>query len=172
MRSIKSIIALFSICAAVALMLAFTNSITAPIIAEKEAEAVREALREVLPSANDFEKLDTASYDLSESITEAYRADNGGYVFKLKTTGYASGFVIMCGVDAEGKVSGALCISSGETLGYEKTFGGNFVGKNVDEAEKIDTVSGATKTTRAYKEAVKTALKAAEILKGGTANEK
>ena len=81
MRSIKSIIALFSICAAVALMLAVTNSVTAPIIAEKEAEAVREALREVLPSANDFEKLDTSAVGLSESITEAYRAEIGADVY-------------------------------------------------------------------------------------------
>ena len=63
---------------------------------------------------------------------------------------------------------GALCISSGETLGYEKSFGENFKGLALDGVEKIDTVAGATKTTAAYRAAVADALRAAEILREGS----
>ena len=34
--------------------------------------------------------------------------------------------VIMCGVSKDGVVTGALCLSSNETLGKEKTYGENF----------------------------------------------
>ena len=42
------------------------------------------------------------------------------------------------------------------------------VGKNVDAIDGIDTISGATKTTAAYRSAVKDALNAAIILGGGS----
>jgi uncharacterized protein with FMN-binding domain len=86
----------------------------------------------------------------------------------MKTAGYGSGLIIMCGVSADGVVTGATCLSSSETLGYEKTFGENFTGKDATGIEGVDTISGATKTTAAYKNAVKDALNATVILGGGS----
>ncbi|MBQ7334164.1 MAG: FMN-binding protein [Clostridia bacterium] len=76
--------------------------------------------------------------------------------------------MILCGVNADGTVSGATCLASTETLGYEKTYGENFIGKNMEGVDGVDTVSGATKTTGAYRSAVKDALNAAIILGGGS----
>ena len=73
----------------------------------------------------------------------------------------------MCGVTADGTVSGAVCLSSGETLGYEKTYGDNFKGKDALALGTVDTISGATKTTSAYRSAINDAMNAAKILKGG-----
>ena len=67
---------------------------------------------------------------LPATVTEVFREANGGYVVKMTTTGYSSGLIIMCGVNADGTVSGAVCLGSSETLGYEKTFGESFVGKD------------------------------------------
>lgn len=53
-------------------------------------------------------------------------------------------------------------------MGYEKTWGENAVGATVDTVDSLDTVSGATKTTLAYKNAVKDALNTAVILGGGS----
>ena len=75
--------------------------------------------------------------------------------------------VIMCGVDANGNVTGAICLSSNETLGHEKTFGEKFTGKDAAGVDAVDTFSGATKTTAAYKNAIKDALNTAIILGGG-----
>ncbi len=169
-RSLNSITVLVCICAVIAVLLAFTNEITLPIIEENEKKAANDALLEVLPDGEEFESVDISLYSLPPTITEAYSEKNGGYVFKLETTGYASGFVIMCGVNSNGAVSGAICLSSNETLGYEKIFGKWLVGKNADSIGVIDTVSGATKTTNAYKNAVMDAIKAADIL--GSAAEK
>ena len=74
----------------------------------------------------------------------------------------------MCGVSADGTVTGAVCLASTETLGFEKTFGESFTGKDAAGVDAVDTISGATKTTTAYKNAVKDALNAAVILGGGS----
>lgn len=167
-KSVKSTFVLVSICAVIAVMLALTNYITAPIIMKNENAAANDALLEVLPDGGDFEKLDISTFTLPSTVTDAYSAKNGGYVFKMTTTGYSSGFVIMCGINADGTVSGAVCLSSTETLGYEATYGKEFVGKNSESIETVDTISGATKTTAAYRLAVKDALNSAIIVGGGS----
>ena len=167
-KSVKSTLVLVVICAVTAILLALTNAITAPTIKANQDKAANEALLQVMPNGQGFEKLDLSAYTLPATVTDAYKEAGGGYVFQLKTTGYGSDFIIMCGVNADGTVSGTVCLSSTETLGYEKTFGANFTGKDAAGVEAVDTISGATKTTQAYKNAMKDALNAAIILGGGS----
>ena len=166
--NVKSIVVLTAICGVISLLLAATNALTAPIIEKNQNAAANEALLVVMPEGTGFEKMDLSAYELPATVTEAYKEAGGGHVVKLTTTGYGSGFVIMCGVNADGTVSGAVCLSSNETLGYEKTFGENFIGKSSDGIETVDVISGATKTTAAYRNAVKDAINAATILGGGS----
>lgn len=167
-KNVKNIVVLTAVCAVVALLLAVTNYITAPIIAKQQEAAANEALLVVMPNGEDFTAVDLTAYELPATVTEAYSEKNGGYVFKLTTAGYSSGMVIMCGVDASGTVTGATCLTSGETLGYEKTYGDTVVGATAGSVDALDTIGGATKTTSAYKNAVKDALNAAIILGGGS----
>jgi electron transport complex protein RnfG len=168
MKHIKSVVSLFAICAAVAILLALTNYFTAPIIADYENQKANEALIEVLPEAKSFETVEFK--DLPETVKEVYKADNGGYVFKLVTVGYGTDFVIMCGVNPDGTVSKALCLSSNETLEKEKTYGENFKGLSANEVGSVDIITGATKTTKAYRDAVKDALNSFIKLTGGNAD--
>ena len=167
-KSVQSTLVLVAICAVMAVLLALTNSITAPIIKQNQDKAANEALLVVMPEGEGFEKMDVSSYTLPATVTEVYKEANGGYVVTLTTAGYGSGFVIMCGVSADGTVTGAVCLASTETLGYEKTFGESFTGKDAAGVDAIDIISGATKTTSAYKNAVKDALNTAIILGGGS----
>ena len=167
-KHMKSVISLTAICAAVSLLLAVTNYVTAPIIEKQQSAAANEALYQVMPDGEDFQAVDLTKYELPDSITEAYSEKNGGYVFKITTTGYSSGFIIMCGVDASGTVTGATYIASSETLGEEATYGEKLKGATLDTVESVETVSGATKTTSAYRNAVKDSLGAAVILGGGS----
>ena len=141
-KYIKCVLALTLICSFVAVLMALTNYITAPIIAENQAAAANEALLVVMPDGAGFEEIDIAEFTLPESVTNAYRESNGGYVLQMNVTGYSSGMIIMCGVSADGKVTGATCLSSGETLGYEKTYGDNMVGKDASEVAALDVVGG------------------------------
>ena len=169
---IKSTLVLFCICAVISLALAVTNYITAPIIAENENAAANETLLVVLPDGGSFEKLDISTYTLPSTVVEAYKASNGGYVVRLTTTGYSSGLSIMCGISADGKVAGSTILTSSETPSIggvaAETLASALIGKDAASVDGVDTIAGATKTTAAYRAAVKDALNAAVILGGGS----
>ena len=165
---IKTVLSLTLICAVVSLLLAVTNSITAPIIKEQENASVNEGLTEVLPDGEDFKAVDLSAFELPQTVEEAYNEKNGGYVFKLKTAGYGSDLILMCGIDNEGTVKGVKYVSGNETLGVETTYGDNLVNATSDTVDGIETVAGATKTSSAFKNAVKDALNSAVILGGGS----
>lgn len=167
---IKSIISLTVICAVVAVALAATNYITAPIIEKNAGAAANEALLVVMPDGGEFTAVDLTQYSLPETVVEAYNASNGGCVVKLKTTGYGPDMIIMCGINADGVVTGAVCLSSNETLGVEKTYGDTLKDATIDTIDGLATVSGATMTSGNYKNAVKDAINTATILGGGSAD--
>lgn len=167
-KYIKSILSLTIICAVVTVLLAGTNMLTAPIIEKNDAAAANEALLVVMPDGTDFEAVDLTQYSLPSSVVEAYSEAGGGHVIKLSVNGYGSDMIIMCGVDAAGTVTGAVCLSSNETLGQEKTYGETVKGATVDTIDSLATVSGATRTTENYRSAIKDALNSAIILGGGS----
>jgi electron transport complex protein RnfG len=170
-KSVKSIVVLLCICVTVAVLMAVTNYITAPIIAGNEQGKSNEALLEVLPEGGNFELVDISAYTLPESVAEVYKASNGGYVIKINTTGYAPGMVLMCGISADGAVVGTKLVSSGETPSIggvaAEQFAPAVIGRTLEDIDGVDTVSGATKTTEAYRAAVRDALNAVVILGGG-----
>ena len=168
-KNIKNLVVFVCICTVITLLLATTNFITAPMIEKNQNALANKALLEVMPNGKGFENVDITKLTLPSTVTEAYKETDGqGYVIKLLTSGYGSDMVIMCGVDSKGVVTGAVCLSSNETLGKEKTYGENFTDKDAAGVDGVDTITGATKTTEAYKNAVKDALNAAIILGGGS----
>ena len=167
-KQLKSVISLTTICAVVALLMALTNFITAPIIEEQEKNAVGEAFKTVLPEGEGFEAVDLSKYELPSTVEEAYSEKNGGFAFKLRTAGYGSDLVLMCGINNEGAVAGVSYISGNETLGVETTYGENLKDATADTIEAVETVAGATKTSTAMKLAVKDALNSAIIFGGGS----
>ncbi|MBQ8345676.1 MAG: FMN-binding protein [Clostridia bacterium] len=171
-KSIKSIVVLVCICATVAILMAITNFITAPMIEQNEQSKANSALLEVLPEGGSFESIDISSYTLPATVSEVYRAQNGGYVVKLNTTGYAAGMVLMCGISSEGTVVGTKLIASAETPSIGGTAAEGFavavVGKDATSIDGVDAIAGATKTTVAYRNAVKDALNTVIILGGGS----
>ena len=84
---VKPIVVLGVICLVTSLLLAVTNNVTAPIIAEnavKTANATRQAL---LPSADTFTEV--APETPTEGVTAIYKADNdSGYVITAQAKGY------------------------------------------------------------------------------------
>ena len=167
-KSIQSIVTLTLICVVISALLAAVNFVTAPIIEKAEAQKANEALLVVMPNGKDFKELSVSDYELPSSVVNLYSEESGGYIFKMVTTGYSSGLTVMCGIDKDGKVTDAVCLASGETLGYEKTYGENFKGLDSSAADGVDTISGATNTTSAYKNAIKDALNSFIIVNGGS----
>lgn len=163
---IKSIGALTVICAVMAIILAVTNSITTSVIKANEEAAANKALLVVMPNGEGFEVIDISSYELPSGVKKVHKEANGGYIVEIVGKGYGAGLTIMCGIDSSGTITGATCLSSSETLGYEKTYGEAMIGKTSDTVDSVDTIAGATLTTSGYKAAVEEAFEAVAILKG------
>ncbi len=167
--NLKNLAVFVCICAVMTALLAATNGVTAPLIEKNQNASANQALLEVMPGGSGFEAVDLQNYELPATVTEVHKETAGlGYVVKLVTSGYASDMVIMCGVKTDGVVTGAVCLSSNETLGKEKTYGENFADKDAAGVDAVDIIGGATKTTAAYKNAVKDAINTAVILGGGS----
>lgn len=165
-------IVLVAICIVSALLLSAINLVTGPVIKGRQEAAAAEALTEVLPDGANFEKL-TVDGTYPAAVTDAYKAD-GGFVFQMSVTGKASGLVILCGIDSEGKITGTKVISDNETNEYDvKVFPlvegteGKYTDMTLDTFEPY-LVSKATLTSAAYGEAIKAALQAFAIANGGS----
>ena len=170
-KSLKDVLVLLIICSVFAVLLAATNSITAPVIKAELDRKANEAYIAVMPEGavfDDTSTVDLSKYTLPKTVVEAKRENNGmGYAIKLVTKGYADGMTLIVGVSADGIVTGATCIASNETWGLEGTLGDKFEGKDVNTA--VDVEAGATSfTVNGYRAAVIDAINTATILGGGS----
>ncbi len=172
-KNLMPTVVLTSICLVVALLLSAVNFFTSEQIRKNNDAKLTAGLVEVLAGADTFEPIDLEqSTNYPSTVTKGYKANNGGCVFEMTTVGYKSGLVILVGVDSEGKVSGAKCLSSSETLSHEKTYGSSFLGSTISTVFDVALISGATKTTEAYRNAVRDALNAFAIANGGAADDR
>ena len=117
-KNLFPIIALTVIGVVVATLLATVNAITAPIIEEREKQAILDSLEDVMPGG-DFGsdvKSEPLPKNAPDTVTAIYKEKNGmGHVVTLKTTGYASVISITVGIDADGKITKAV---EGAVFGY------------------------------------------------------
>ncbi len=167
---IKPTIVLSTICIIVAVVLSAINIVTAPIIEAQRNASANEALLVVMPEGKDFEEIDISALGLSEAVVKAYKETSGkGYIFQMSVAGYKPGLVIMCGIDAEGKITGSKYIESNETYGLEKVLDGAYNGKALDSAELIIAAgaSANSATSKAYYAAIEAALQSNVLVSGG-----
>ena len=161
---------LLIITSVVAAALAGVNAITAPIIRENEAAKTQEAIREVLPGGYDREITD---YTDSTGTVEAVYAGANGYAVQVSPMGFGGQIRMMVGIDREGNVLGISIISHTETAGLGavagadnakgQAFRAQFIGLSGTLAVRkdggtVDSITGATITSRAVTEGVNAAL--------------
>jgi electron transport complex protein RnfG len=94
-----------------------------------------------------------------------------GLVVKVAPRGYSSEIVMLVGVDPELRVKGMKILSQRETPGlganvekpkFQKQFIGKGVKDTIEPKKDIDAITGATISSRAVCEGVKTVLKDSE----------
>ena len=167
MKNIKPTIVLSCICMAVALILSGINMVTGPIIEAQRAAAANGALLEVMPDGTNFEELDITTLGLPEAVTNAYKETNGkGYVFRVVSTGYKSGMVIMIGINAEGQITGSKCLETQDTFGKEPLIDNSYNGQTLGDFAP-NMIAGATMTSNGYRDAVSNALQSFTLASGG-----
>lgn len=173
---IKPIIVLSVICLVITTLIACVNSVTSPIIKAAEEKNAALARSEVLKEAKSFEKLDIL---LPDGATDIFKgSDDSGYVVITKAKGYGGDIKIICGIHSDGSIEKVKTLSHSETSGIGSKAADNnsgynqkYIGKNADNYTDVDTISGATISSKAYKKAIGIAFDTLKIAKGDT-NEK
>lgn len=162
---------LLIICACVAAALAGVNAITEDRIAAIQLEKTQAAIAQVLEG--DAEKMDLPE-DVDLGIVRGAYVSEYGYAVEVAPNGFGGEILMMVGVDMDGKVTGISVISQTETagLGAEaatdsakgEAFRDQFVGLTSGEilvdkdGGKLDSITGATITSRAVAEGVQAAV--------------
>ena len=161
---------LLLITAIVALALACVNKVTAPIIAQLNAEKTQQAIAAVLPGGYDEEITDYT--DATGLVSKVYKGANG-YALEVKPSGFDNTITMMVGVDNEGKILGISVVSHTETAGLGavaaastsagEAFRGQFVGQSgsvsvTKDGGTMDAITGATITSRAICVGINAAL--------------
>ncbi len=178
---LKPTIVLALICIITSALLAYTNSLTAPIIADLAVETELNTRKEVLKNAAEFvdEDLNGVAYCIGKDAGGA----TIGYVFTTAAKGYGGDVKIMVGVNADGTVAGVQILSLSETpgLGMNATNPGfleQFIGKtygigvnkNEPGENEIKALTGATITSNAVTNAVNIAFDYYLEITGGANN--
>lgn len=172
-------IALFVICLVATTLLAFANSVTAPIIEELAIKTEIETRKTVLATAEEFkeESADGISYALGVDKD----GNSVGMVFTTTAKSYGGEILVMTGVSMDGKVTGVELLSINDTAGLgmnatKPSFKDQFIGlingvkvmknsSNHDNNE-ITALTGATITSQAVADAVNAALANFEAVTG------
>ena len=173
MYILRLALTLLIITSVVAAALAGVNSITAPAIAKLTAEKTQQAIEAVLPGGG--EAIEFAPADL---VSKVYKGENG-YAIEVTPGGFDNTITMMVGVDFEGKVLGIDIIKHTETAGLGavadaetpagQNFRAQFVGTSgsvavAKDGGSLDSITGATITSRAICDGVKAALACVETL--------
>lgn len=148
------------ICMVASGLLAVVNSLTkARIIAQAETEEER-ALSEVLPEAMHFEPVksdDNIIYYKGEDKENKFI----GVAFKAAGKGYSSTIETMVGMEKDGTITAIKILSQNETPGLganiaEPKFTGQFSNRNIQDLNQAEAITGATISSKAVIDSVKT----------------
>ena len=161
---------LLAITSVVAVCLAGVNMITAPAIAELNAKNTQAAIEAVLPGGG--EEVDFPETAL---VSKVYASDSG-YAVEVTPGGFDNTITMMVGVDKSGNILGIDVVSHTETAGLGAVadaetpagiaFREQFVGQSGSvsvskDGGQIDSITGATITSRAICAGINAALEVA-----------
>ena len=183
------------------LVLGFVYDLTKDRIAAADLEALHEAYQEVFEEASTFEAIEYDEDEANELVSEAgysdtiddvqgaYDADGTllGYVFTVTAKDGSQGSITLCiGMMLDGTMNGYSITDSSETAGLgskasDEEFASQFVDVLVEAFEvvsyttsdvsKVESISGATITSKAVANACNAAILYFNELTGGTEDE-
>lgn len=164
----RPVVVLVAICAISSVLLGVANYVTAPIAAAQEAERAQQTYAALMPEAASFEELDCDVEGCTAAL--AARDASGatvGYVVVAQSKGYGGEVPIAVAFDADGVAENVVAMDNSETPGLgqrvsEESFIGQFRGRGAEELQlsDIDTISGATISSKAVLAAYNVAVEA------------
>ena len=167
-------VTLLLIAGIMSLIVAFVNNLTEPTIKSINVEKTEKALVAVLPEADGFESVDFKTD--SDIVEGVWRAKNDvGFCVKVCPKGYGGKIETIVGFDIDGKVVGSEIVSMSETSGIgtkiqDDSFKKQFDG--IDSTDNVVTVSGATRSSKAYINGIDAAIETVNDLIRGESDGK
>ncbi len=160
---VKPTVVLLCICIIIPLALAVTNMVTVDRIARLEQKNSFETMKKLI-AADNFNQKENKSEDFK--YHEAVKnKEIIAYIFKTAAKGYGGEVSVMTAISPDGEVLNVAILDvSNETPGLgqnvtKKDFYSQFIGKNGKISIKdVDTVTGATFSSRAVTNAINEAL--------------
>lgn len=155
--SIRISFILMLICALIAGVVALVNQLTYEKIEQNLEAEKREAIISIFGSDSiTYEELT----DMPESVEMVYTVTDGGqalgYCVNLNSAGFGGDINLMVGVGTDGNIIGVTIVSLSETPGLgtkvnDADYLSQYVGKGIDlkQGTDIDTISGATVSSKA-----------------------
>lgn len=164
---ISPVIVLVVICVVCSAILAVLNNMTAPIIEENERLATLEAYLGVLPAGTSADSLTDLTVT-TDGVSGAVKAEDGSVAVKAAAAGYSGKDVtVYVAFSTEGVISGIQIDASTQTAGIgtkvgEESFSGGFTGwdaaSGVEAGSPVDSISGATYSSKAVFNALNAAI--------------
>lgn len=171
---LKPTVVLFAICLVIALALASANLVTAPKIAQLEAENLNQTMEKVITADKYTENTVKYSGESVKYYTAEKDGKAAGYIFTFSEKGYGGDVNVMTAIDTDGKIIAVEILdASNETPGlgqnvtkedfysqYKDKNGTVTVVKNGADAAngEIDAATGATISSKAVTRAVNRAV--------------
>lgn len=176
---IKDALILFAITLVLGLALSVAKVVTQPAIDKAAAESQLKAFNAVCPGystaddlSNEFLEYKSQykakirfSKDGKEAVLRAKDSSGNviGYIIQATSKGFGGDLNLIIGFDIDGKITGVRYANTpSETPGVgmkttKEDFLKKWVDKNSDDVDTVDTISGATISSTAFKEAMKLA---------------
>jgi len=150
---------LFLICLCAAILLGAVHAITEPRIEKTRQEQEEAAIKEVAFGAQQIEKAEKEGFIYYRALDNQNKLI--AYIFTCEAKGYSSVIRAVVGVDPGGKIMAVKILEQNETPGIgsqitQDSFLNKLKGK--DKTGKFDTISGATISSSAFIQAVKSGL--------------
>jgi Na+-translocating ferredoxin:NAD+ oxidoreductase subunit G len=158
---VKTSLNLVVFCFVVAFVLSFFNEMTRERIETNRIERIQSVQRQLI-EAEQYEYME--GFEAPTRVAQAL--DNGeltGYVVEAQTTGYGGVIQIMYGVNPDFEIQGVRIVSQRETPGLgdqvtREPFLGQFEGRSRNELDQVDTITGATVSSSAVINGVRSSL--------------
>lgn len=168
----KPIAVLAVICLVTSLLLAVTNSFTAPVIEENERRVAQAAYHELLPTAETFENVEGwTTPNVLEIVTDPA---SGSYVIKAQGQGFGGMVPVIVAFGSDGNIIAVKFLENSETKGYgsrlyeQPEWASQFTGMPAENfaISDIDALSGATMSTKGAVAGINAAIDGFNEVKG------
>ncbi|MCM8792279.1 MAG: FMN-binding protein [Candidatus Omnitrophica bacterium] len=151
---------LFLICLIAGLLVSFVYALTHSRIEERKKQELQDTLRGMFSEAARIEELSKDELVYYQAISDENQVL--GYILICEARGYSSTIKAIVSTDLEGKIKEIKILEQNETPGIgskimEEEFLNRFIGKSKDDS--VDTITGATISSKAIIKAVKENLK-------------